>query len=83
MAGTKGNEPSAYRKGNYKLVDHGRGRVTLQEIKEDDAAPGKHDVELDISGLSLAGESGPAQHNPYDSVPQDGAAKIWKPQFSR
>jgi len=73
------SDSSYYRKGRLKLVDHGLGRVTLQEAGMDDAHQNVRNVELDTSGLSLAGEGPAASNNPYDSAPEDQAAKIWNP----
>jgi len=82
MAETDGKSSAEnfYRKGNFKLVDHGRGRVTLQatDMNDDDGSQfvSHGNVSLDTSGLSLAGDQVP-ENNPYDSAPLDRAAAIW------
>jgi len=78
-----GAPENTYRKGSYRLVDKGEGRMVLEETTIEDAAAldsvtATNSLVLDTSGLSLQGESGGAESNPYDSNSAlDTAAMHW------
>ena len=74
-------DQQTYRKGSFRMVDKGNGRVVLEETSVEDAAAldlQNGSLNLDTSGLSLHGDSSDPSDNPYDSgSSMDAAAAHW------